>query len=1141
VRDAKTRQPLAGVRVVSHKFAGRALNGLHWIDAVSDDSGRFRLKGMPKGEGNKIMAIPADGQPYFQREFDVPTAAGLEPVKFDLELHRGVPIRGRVTDKSSGAPVEGARMFFIPWPDNPNLAGLAEYGHGWVHGSQMRYLTDHDGRYALVGLPGRGLVEVICPTQPFPTGQGFGEIKDLRTAEQFMKVAGALTPSVNLTTAVKETHIGEQDADVLANIELDPGKRLTLNIVDPNGKPLTGVEVQGLWPPRHSRTQHDAGPTVEVIALSPDENRIIRLNQKEHNLGEVLSVCWKDDGAGPITVKLELCATLRARLLDKNGDPIRGGRVGIQAQIGDARTMSDMASTDRDGRLTYTRLMPRGKYNVTCDCAQVGLRLLAKDLTVSPGEIVDLGEFDVTSTDRPQPKRTNANSSEIESKTPATADGKGEMKSPAAASRNKSTQSDRKVDDDLLSVRGRVLDPQGKPVAGAEVLAVQQYWKTWRHVAPLVSTKSDDAGRFHLEFKKSQIVHQEAALRFVSIIAKPTDSKLGIGWLGCDAIKVGEEVALQLVADEPLEGRIVDLEGKPAAGLEVKAIWIATNAKSDLTSWLEALKSGIPSFGSQGFDPPDRGLPLEFADQWTTTSDADGRFRITGLGHDRHATIIISGNSRAAVAKLIAITRPIGPINVDLTNAGGPRRSDIFYGSRFQYAVEPSQPIEGVVRDAKTGQPLKGIQVVSEMFAGKRNIAVFGEYPYPVRSVSDENGHYRLDGMPRGEGNRILAMPADGQPYFMRSFDVPTAPGFEPVKFDLGLRRGVLIEGRVSDRATGKPIVGAQMVFTPWPDNPNIKEMEEFRAGGMHSPEDAHETNREGRFNLVGVSGRGLVEVVRLPRPFVYGQGQREIADLPSRREFMNVADLNAPFAGYPAAIKETRIGDQDERIRADLELDPGKRLTLDLVDPDGKPLKGVVADGLWPKPQSVSQNDVGPAVEVLALRSDEARLVLLYQKERNLGKAIRICWNDAGLGPVTVKLEPCATLKARLFDNNGDPVRGGSLRFDADPGDFGLTLPEGATDRDGRLNYRRLLPGGKYNVSCDCRQTGFQTVVKDLSVSPGEIIDLGEFDVTSKDRPKPKRTNAISSEIEPKTPVPTDGKGEMKSPAAAGEMRKQP
>ncbi len=769
VRDAKTRQPLAGVRVVSHKFAGGALSGLYWIDTVSDESGRFRLEGMPKGDGNMIMAIPADNQPYFQREFDVPTAAGLEPVKFELELHRGVPIRGRVTDKSSGAPVEGARMFFIPWPDNPNLAGLAEFGHGRVHGSQMRYLTDHDGRYALVGLPGRGLVEVVCPTQPFPPGQGLREITDLPTPQQFLKVAGALMPSANLTTAVKETHIGEQDVDVLANIELDPGKRLTLNIVDPNGKPLTDVEVHGLWPPRHSRTQYDAGPTVEVIALSPDENRIIRLYQKEHNLGEVRSVCWKDDGAGPVTVKLELCATLKARLMDKNGDPVRGGTVSIQAQAVDSRTMSDTAATDRDGRLNYTRLLPRGKYNVTCDCAQVGLRLLAKDLAVSPGEIIDLGEFDVTSKDRPKSKQTNAISSEIEPKTPVPADGKGEMKSPAATGRNDSTQSDRKADDDLLSVRGRVLDPAGKPAAKADVEIVQSCRSVWKKTATLVAAKTDDAGRFRLKFRKSDFAAAGFETRSPAALVASMPG-FGAAWCDCDPTKLDQESTLLLVADEPVEGRIIDLEGRPVAGVKAEVVSLTTNRKNDLSIWLASLKSGVPTFvigdvpilDAGVGEKPDRYLEANLHAQWKSTTDGDGRFSISGLGHDRVARIELAG-SGIALADVTIVTRPMESLKVLSADASLEKQPTVYYGSHFQYAAEPSQPIEGVVRDAKTGEGLVRVAVAANALAGK-----YHNVTGSLTTTSDENGRYRLVGMPKGPGNRVLAIPADGEPYFAR-------------------------------------------------------------------------------------------------------------------------------------------------------------------------------------------------------------------------------------------------------------------------------------------------------------------------------------------------------------------------------------
>ena len=170
-----------------------------------------------------------------------------------------------------------------------------------------------------------------------------------------------------------------------------------------------------------------------------------------------------------------------------------------------------------------------------------------------------------------------------------------------------------------------------------------------------------------------------------------------------------------------------------------------------------------------------------------------------------------------------------------------------------------------------------------------------------------------------------------------------------------------------------------------------------------------------------------------------------------------------------------------------------------------------------------------------MALWPEEERRIVLYQKERNLGKVIRVCWNNDRPGPVIVKLEPCATLKARLFDKYGDPVQGGSLRF-AEVGrmDSLLAMPRGATDRDGRLNYTALVPGARYTVYCDAGQNLLRSIAEDLTVSPGEIIDLGEFDVTSKDRPKPVRTIAVGSRIQSKTTAPADGKDEMKSPAAA-------
>ena len=220
--------------------------------------------------------------------------------------------------------------------------------------------------------------------------------------------------------------------------------------------------------------------------------------------------------------------------------------------------------------------------------------------------------------------------------------------------------------------------------------------------------------------------------------------------------------------------------------------------------------------------------------------------------------------------------------------------------------------------------------------------------------------------------------------------------------------------------------------------------------------------------------GRGLVEVahVLLPRVYPPGQGLREIADLPSPREFFRVAgSQDPPDPKRTLAAKELHIGQQDVQVQADIELESGKQLSLNVVDPEGKPLTDVKVNGDLPREYAWRQITAGPRIDVMALWPEEERRIVLYQKERNLGKLFRVCWNKDRPGPVVVKLEPCATLKARLLDKYGDPMQGASLAFsEVNRMDSTLALPRGATDRDGRLNYTALVPGARYIGLLPCR-----------------------------------------------------------------------
>ena len=55
----------------------RRLHGMTALKTRTDDKGRFRMTGMPKGKDNVILIVPVTDQPYFIQEVPVPDPAGI--------------------------------------------------------------------------------------------------------------------------------------------------------------------------------------------------------------------------------------------------------------------------------------------------------------------------------------------------------------------------------------------------------------------------------------------------------------------------------------------------------------------------------------------------------------------------------------------------------------------------------------------------------------------------------------------------------------------------------------------------------------------------------------------------------------------------------------------------------------------------------------------------------------------------------------------------------------------------------------------------------------------------------------------------------------------------------------------------------
>ncbi len=311
----------------------------------------------------------------------------------------------------------------------------------------------------------------------------------------------------------------------------------------------------------------------------------------------------------------------------------------------------------------------------------------------------------------------------------------------------------------FVEVRGRVVDPQGRPVAGA---TVREAWLGLED-PPFPDATSGADGRFVARIARSRrslgaLIDGRDAMPWIAATAPG----FGPGWAAC-ALRADApgEVTIRLVADgPPIEGRILDLEGRPVAGAWVKVhrLWYARDERSqyvetgDLPAWLRRARDlGLNEGPWDGLSS----LSMAIAD---TTTDRDGRFRLTGIGRERIAELMISGQA-IATAPTYAICHDGPEVRFKVQNRPG-EQAIVFHAPRFDYSAAPSQPIQGVIRDKDTGRPIAGVRLHGRVYIGLSVIWAEG-----VEATSDAQGRYRLTGLNKGSAYRLFVNPKEGQPY----------------------------------------------------------------------------------------------------------------------------------------------------------------------------------------------------------------------------------------------------------------------------------------------------------------------------------------------------------------------------------------
>jgi RNA polymerase sigma factor (sigma-70 family) len=664
-----------------------------------------------------------------------------------------------------------------------------------------------------------------------------------------------------------------------------------------------------------------------------------------------------------------------------------------------------------------------------------------------------------------------------------------------------------------ITIRGRVLDADGQPVPGARLFSphVRQYPPRRKDDFTLVARGSTDGeGRFTVELARSEW----GPLWFQTLVAAADGH--GVDWADLPSDKPPTELTLRLPRSLPIEGRILNTEGKPVAGALVSVVSIQAMAGKQLDAFLAEWKQEWRNA---------RGTKVLYLSLdkilGAVRTDAEGRFRIAGVGSDSVALLWAKGQGIAHGSMIVVNRAGFDPAALNrAVQAGVPESSrlpgqpPLLHGPKLDYIAVAPRLIEGTVRASDTGEPIAGVRVWSSIGSGFDDIC---------SAVTDKDGRYRLTGLPKMKEVLLHAEdPDENSAWLQGGARVPDRKGFEPLQVDLTLARGVLVTGRVTDKATGEGVLSA-IHFVPLRENtffnkPGYNAFDVSRGGTQ--------TDEKGRFRLVVIPGPGVLMAQAAGRMTDLGQRintyktaefdarDRERVKVMSSGDMRYFAAAGGRTEGLDAgqAVKYLDAAPNSGPVTCDLQVDSGRTLTVHIQGPDGKPLSGAIAAGLTVSvPAGITLK--GPTATVYALDPESPRPLMFVHRQRQLIGMLTVRGDEKE--PPVVRLDRAGHVTGRLLDEVGQPITGAavslainvslaksrSARSDAIRrllGQINRDEPRTRTDKDGRFRLDCLLPGLEFSLHFhhENRSLFEQPNSKRWKVEPGQTLELGDLRV---------------------------------------------
>jgi hypothetical protein len=437
----------------------------------------------------------------------------------------------------------------------------------------------------------------------------------------------------------------------------------------------------------------------------------------------------------------------------------------------------------------------------------------------------------------------------------------------------------------IASVRGRILDQAGAPVAHADVVLIHGARSAEGLRGAAQTTTSDSRGRYEIAGAGLGPLTIQ-----VSVAAALMRERGGFELRAGEVLEIPDLVLRRGAA---VEGRVATAAGEPAAGSRVR--W--TGCGSDYLPCREALAGADGRYRLEGVPTGPRSIVAEHPDQPRASASIDVQPGVNlldlelGEGYPVSGTVADAGGRPIAGAKVLLFAgeqerRAESAADGSFRWAGIPRGDYQLVAAKPGYAsarvarlVVDDAPLAGVEVRLETGRTVSG-QVLRLGFEELAQVTVVAAGTGDAPTLAAELGYdgtYRISDLGSGVWSVAATVAGTGRTV---EESVTLSPDDDEVRLDLDFARGISLTGQVL--AGGTPAMTADV---------QIQSLGPRRFLGS-SPVDA-----DGRFRLGGVPPGPYLLQVAAPG----AEPLRQSVELETDAEMSFDLRPAAPFAPAPA------------------------------------------------------------------------------------------------------------------------------------------------------------------------------------------------------------------------------------------------